>query len=116
MPAYPLRMRDITMYVTEILSWQAQADVSDQQMAAAIVAMVPDLKTLPGFLFQNLSKDNQGRWVAVYFWQTAENAHNSNTLMAKKESMTKLMQLLQADTIEIEVMEPLQESGKLLFT
>lgn len=104
------------MYVTEILSWQAQAGVSDQQMIAAMQSMLPDLKTLPGFLFQNLSKNAKGRWVAVYYWQTVADAHHSNTLMANKKSMTDLMQLLHAETIEMEVMEPLQNSGILLFS
>jgi L-lactate utilization protein LutB len=104
------------MYVTEILSWNAKAGVSDQQMITAMQTMLPDLKNLPGFLFQNLSKDAKDRWVAVYFWQTAEDAHNSNVLIANKKSMTALMQLLHAETIEMEVMEPLQGSGTLLFT
>jgi hypothetical protein len=99
-----------SVYVTEILSWQAQADVSDQQMVDAMAAMLADLKALPGFLFQNLSKDSKGRWIAVYFWQIAEDAHNSNTLMANKASMANLMQLLHADSIAMEVMEPLQGS------
>ena len=103
------------MYVTEILSWQAQPGVSDQQMTSAMQAMLPDLKTLPGFLLQNLSKDTKGLWVAVYFWQTTEDAHNSNTLMANKTSMTNLMQLLHAETIEMKVLEPLQDSGTLLL-
>lgn len=104
------------MYVTEILSWNAKSGVSDQQMIAAMLAMLSDLKALPGFLFQNLNKDTKDRWVAVYFWQTAKDAHNSNTLMANKKSMTALMQLLHAETIEMEVMEPLQDSGTLVFT
>lgn len=103
------------MYVTEILSWQAKADVTDEQMVAAVDAMLPDLKLLPGFLFQSLSKDSQGRWIEVYFWQTAEDAHNSNELMAKKESLAQLMQLLHSETINMEVMQPLQDSGTLLL-
>ncbi len=101
------------MYITEILSWQAKTGVSDEQMVSAVDAMLSDLKTLPGFLFQTLSKDSQGRWVEVYFWRTAEEAQNSNDLMANKDSMANLMQLLQAETIAMEVMEPLQDSGRL---
>lgn len=103
------------MYVTEILSWQAKANVTDEQMVAAVDAMLPDLKLLPGFLFQSLSKDSQGRWIEVYFWQTAKDAHNSNELMAKKESLADLMQLLHGETISMEVMQPLQDSGALLL-
>lgn len=99
------------MYITEVLSWQAQPEVSDQQMIDAVTALLPDLKILPGFLFQNLSKDSRGRWVEIYFWETSEDAHNSNTLMADKPSMANLMTLIIAESIEMEVLEPLQDSG-----
>jgi hypothetical protein len=101
------------MYVTEILSWQAQPEVNDQQMLSAMDDLLADLKILPGFLFQNLGKNSKGQWVAVYFWKTAEDAHNSNTLMADKSSMANLMQLLIAESIKMEVIEPLQDSGLL---
>ena len=101
------------MYVTEVLSWQALPEISDQQMIVAVNAMVSDLQTLPGFLFQNLSKDTQGRWVEIYFWRTLEAAHNSNGLMQSKISMKNLMRLIQPQSIEMEVMTPLQDSGTL---
>lgn len=101
------------MYVTEILSWQAQPTVNDQQMLAAMTTLLIDLKLLPGFVFQNLGKNSKGHWVAVYFWKTAQDAHNSNALMADKLSMANLMQLLIAESIEMEVIEPLQDSGLL---
>lgn len=103
-------------YVTEILSWQALPDVTDKQMIDAVEALLPDLQTLPGFLFQNLMKDSKGRWVEVYFWQTTEDAHNSNTLMADKTSMAKLMALIDAESIQMEVMMPLQNSNNLAFS
>jgi len=101
------------MYVTEVLSWQAKANVSDQDMINAVEGLLADLKTLPGFLFQNLSKDSKGRWVEVYFWQTEEDAHNSNSLMADKASMVNLMELIEIESISMEVMSPLQDSGAL---
>ena len=105
----------MTMYVTEILIWQAKANVSDRNMIQAVEGLLPDLKTLPGFLFQNLSKDSKGRWVEVYFWQTAEDAHNSNGLMADKPSMANLMGLIEVESISMEVMPPLQDSGALVL-
>ncbi|KJZ14881.1 hypothetical protein TW85_07255 [Marinomonas sp. S3726] len=101
------------MYVTEVLSWQAKANVSDQDMINAVEGLLADLKTLPGFLFQNLSKDSKGRWVEVYFWQTEVDAHNSNSLMADKTSMVNLMGLIEIESISMEVMSPLQDSGAL---
>ena len=35
--------------------------------------------------------------------------------MAKKESLAQLMQLLHSETINMEVMQPLQDSGTLLL-
>lgn len=101
------------MYVTEVLSWQAKPEIDDQQMIDAVNNLLLDLKTLPGFLFQNLSKDSQGRWVEVYFWKTSDDAHNSNEMMADKASMQNLMQLILPQSIEMAVMEPLQDSGRL---
>lgn len=101
------------MYVTEVLSWQALENVNDQQMIAAMSTLLEDVKTLPGFLFQNLGKDSKGQWIAVYFWRTAKEAHNSNALMANKDSMAKLMQLIDAETLVIEVMDVLQGSEEL---
>lgn len=103
------------MYVTEVLTWQGLPGVSDQQMIDAVEAMVPDLKQLPGFLLQTLSKDSNGRWLDLYFWQTAEEAHASNELMADKASLGALMSLLDVESITMDVMQPLQASGPSLF-
>ena len=102
------------MYVTELLSWQAKDKVTDQAMVLAVEAMLDDLRSLPGFLFQNLSKDSQGNWFEVYFWRTAEDAHQSNERMANKASLQQLMQLIKPESLKMEVMTPLQDSGFFL--
>ena len=99
------------MYVTEVLSWQANSGVTDSQMINAIEGIVSDLKTLPGFLFETLAKGEKGEWQQVYFWRTQAQAHDSNQLMADKASMQQLMQLIKSDTLSMSVMVPVQDSG-----
>jgi len=101
------------MLVTEIVSWDANLGVSDQTMINAVSALLPDLKKCPGFQYQALSKTPQGRWVDIYYWNTAKDAHASNELMGDTQSLSQLMTLIKADTVTIEVLEPQQASCSL---
>ncbi len=98
------------MSVLEIVKWKAKPNVSDKKMIDVVNAMVPDLKKLDGFISQVLYKDKNNYWVDVYYWDTAENAHLSNERMAEKESLKKLLELIELNTVTIEVLEPLQSS------
>ncbi len=93
------------MFVTEIVSWNAKPDVSDQTMIAAVNALLPDLK--------RLGKNSQGRWVDIYYWDSIKDAHASNELMSGTQSLSQLMAFIQADSVTIEVIEPQQASTSL---
>lgn len=101
------------MFVTEIVSWNAKPDVTDQTMIEAVSALLPDLKKLPGFIYQSLGKNPQGRWIDIYYWDSVKNAHASNELMSDTQSLSQLMALIQADSVSIEVIEPQQASASL---
>jgi len=98
------------MSVLEIVKWKGKPEISDSQMIEAVAAMVPDLKKLDGFISQNLYKDNEGFWIDVYYWNTAENAHLSNERMAEKESLKSLLEIIELDTVTMQVLESLQRS------
>ena len=102
------------MFVTEIVSWNAIPEVSDQTMIAAVNALLPDLNKLPGFNYQSLGKNPQGRWVDIYYWDSIKDAHASNELMSGTQSLSQLMALIQADSVTIEVIEPQQASSSLM--
>ena len=103
------------MSVIEIVSWNAKRDVSDEEMCQALAAMVPDLKSLPGFQYQLAGKDSNGRWVDVYYWDSAKDAHASNDLMADKESLAVLLALVELESVCIEVIEPQQVSSDTII-
>jgi len=102
------------MLVTEIVSWNANPDVSDQTMIDAVNALLPDLKSIPGFQYQCLSKTPQGRWIDIYYWDSTQQAHASNELMSESHSLSHLMTLIQPDSVIIEVLEPKQSSSSLI--
>jgi hypothetical protein len=60
------------------------------------------LKTLPGFVKQDLYKDDTGQWVDLYIWDTRANAEASNDLMAPKPSFAALMSLIDPSSVTIE--------------
>ena len=101
--------------VFEIVKWQSRQGVVDHKMISAVERMAPDIQTLPGFIHQTLYKSVSGEWVAIYYWETEEDAHASNTSMAGKGSFKALMALIEPESVFIEVMHPLQLSGNTLF-
>lgn len=102
------------MFITEIVSWNALPNITEQAMIDAVNALLPDLKALPGFQYQCLGKNSQGRWVDIYYWDTVKDAHASNELMADKASLRHLMTLIQADSVVIEIIDPQQASSSLM--
>ena len=101
--------------VFEILKWKSKTGVTDEEMIFSVDAMAVDLKKLKGFLHQTLYKNTNSEWVDVYYWETEEDAHNSNNLMADKSTFKNLIKLIEPDTISIDVMHSLQTSGDLSF-
>ncbi len=110
------------MYVIETVSWQAKADTQKEQMIEAVNNMVADLQQLPGFRHEALALQHQvnataskasRQWLQLYYWDSAEAAHNSNQLMADKASLQELVSLIEPETIAIDVFTPYQESSPL---
>lgn len=100
-------------YVIETVSWKAKEDVTDKAMIQSVESMLEDLKDLPGFIHETLSLSEEGKWLQLYYWKSAEDAHNSNQLMAKKSSLTNLMTLIEPESVTIQVLTPQHASSEL---
>lgn len=101
--------------VYEIVKWKSKSNVKDQDMIDAVNNMVTDLKSLKGFLHQSLYKNSNEEWVDIYYWETEEDAHASNESMATKNSFDNLIKLIEPNTVSVEILHPLQSSGKQSF-
>ncbi len=101
--------------IFETVKWKSKSGIPDEKMIDAVNAMVLDLKSLKGFLHQSLYKDTNEVWVDVYYWETEEDAHASNVSMSDKASFKNLIDLIEPDSVSIEILHPLQSSGKHTF-
>ncbi len=89
-------------HIAELVRWRAKDSDSDRKMAQAVDRILPELKALPGFISQDLYKDDAGGWAAYYIWETREDGVASNDLMAPKESFQHFMGLIDLDSVSIE--------------
>ena len=101
--------------VIETVYWKSITGVTDEDMVAAVRNKLFDVRKVKGFQHQALYKNSNNEWVGVYYWDTLEDAHNSNTIMAEKDSFKKLISLIDEQSIRIEAMEELQSSGTITF-
>ena len=106
---------DNVVPIFEIVKWKSKTSVSDEDMIASVNTMVSDLKDLKGFLHQSLYKSTSGEWIDIYYWETEEDAHASNTSMADKASFKSLIELIEPESVSIEIFHPLQSSGQQSF-
>lgn len=88
--------------IIELVKWRAKADIEDAAMISAVDGILPDLKTLPGFVSQTLYKDDEGYWVDLYRWETREQGVASNDLMAPRPSFQALIDLIDQTSVSIE--------------
>jgi hypothetical protein len=102
-------------HIFETVKWKSKSGVPDKKMIDAVNSMVIDLKGLKGFLHQSLYKDFNEVWVDVYYWETEEDAHASNVSMGDKASFKNLIDLIELDSVSIEILHQLQSSGRHTF-
>lgn len=91
--------------IVEIVKWKSKPGVADQDVIEAAAALVPDLRTVGGFIGKTLYK-GEAEWVDIYHWETLADAHQSNGRMAHKQSLSKLLSLVQPETVSITVVSP----------
>ncbi|MGH1543302.1 MAG: hypothetical protein ACRBHB_23020 [Arenicella sp.] len=101
--------------VFEILTWKALKNTSDEAMLAAMSEFSDKVKELPGFRQQSLYKNADNIWICIYYWHTEQQAHDSNAAVADEPSFQRLMSLIEATSITMEVLTPLQSSRRLQF-
>lgn len=89
-------------HVVELVKWKSKPEVSNDEMISAVDGILPDLKTLPGFISQTLYIDDEGYWVDLYYWETRDQGVASNDLMAPRPSFHALMELIEPSSVSIE--------------
>ena len=94
--------------VFEILTWRSREGVKNKTMINAMHDFSHDVKQLPGFVQQSLYQNSSSEWVCIYYWETEQQAKDSNAAVAGTASFLALMELISAESVTMEVMTPLQ--------
>ncbi|MGH1427783.1 MAG: hypothetical protein ACRBEE_07575 [Arenicella sp.] len=101
--------------IFEILTWRSKPNVSDITMANVMNEFGQTVEKLPGFLHQALYKNAPQEWLCIYYWQTEQNAHDSNDAVANEPSFHALMSLIEEGSVTMNVLPALQSQGQLGF-
>jgi hypothetical protein len=67
-------------------------------------------------LQQTLYKNGTNDWVCIYYWESEQQAHDSNAAVAETPSFQNIMALIAVNSITMEVMSSRQGCGRPLFT
>lgn len=89
----------------KIVKWKAKSNVTDSEITYAVNNMVQDLNQLKGFVSHTLYKTEYDEWVDINYWETIEDANNSNGKMLEKKSFTKLIKLIEVTSVNVDILD-----------
>jgi len=92
----------------KIVKWKAKTNVTDSEITYAVNNMVLDLNQLKGFVSHALYKTEYNEWIDVNYWDSVEDANNSNGKMLEKDSFTTLIKLIDVASVNVDIMDAQQ--------
>jgi hypothetical protein len=63
--------------VLEVVLFKLKPDADEAAFLAASEAVMPDLRTMRGFIRRELFKDADGRWMDTVHWHSLDDAHRA---------------------------------------
>jgi len=89
----------------KIVKWKAKTNVTDSEITYAVNNMVQDLNQLKGFVSHTLYKTEYNEWIDVNYWDSIEDANDSNGKMLEKDSFTSLIKLIDVASVNVDIMD-----------
>jgi hypothetical protein len=89
----------------KIVKWKAKTNVTDSEITYAVNNMVQDLNKLKGFVSHTLYKTEYDEWVDINYWDSVEDANNSNGKMLEKDSFVLLIDLIDVTSVNVDIMD-----------
>lgn len=85
----------------EVVLFKLKPGVEDMAFVAAAEAMLPDLRTVPGFVRRELLRGDEDLWVDVVHWRSLSEALAAMDLMMTQPSAGAFMAALDEQSIEM---------------
>ncbi|MBL4831278.1 MAG: hypothetical protein JKY55_15500 [Aliivibrio sp.] len=89
--------------VVELVTFELNSGVTEQQMTAAVEKSQLFVKHLPGFLYRSVCKHEEtNTWSDIVYWQSKEEAHSAAEAFCTSEQTKELMTLINAETVKMQ--------------
>ena len=85
----------------EVTLFKLKPDVADTAFVAAAEAILPDLRTVPGFVRRELLRGDEGLWVDVVHWRSLSEALAAMDFIMTQPSADPFMAALDEQSIEM---------------
>ncbi len=98
-------VNEIKNKTLKIVKWKAKSNVTDSEITYAVNNMVQDLNQLKGFISHTLYKTEYDEWVDINYWESVDDANDSNGKMLEKKSFVSLIELIDVTSVNVDIMD-----------
>jgi hypothetical protein len=91
---------------TEIVIFKLNPGVDEAAFLQAAEAIMPNIRTLPGFMDRQLLKGEQGQWLDIVHWQSREDALKAAEIFPTLECTHSFITLIDAASMTMLHLEP----------
>ncbi len=89
----------------EMISYQLKAEVTEAHLAATHEGVNEFLKRQPGFCYRSLSRDDQGQWFDVLYWQDMDAIDAADAAFMASQAGQALLALIDEDSVTMRRMD-----------
>ncbi len=88
----------------EMVTFKLNSDASEKDFLATNPALESWVSKQPGFEYRSLSQKQDGQWVDIVYWQTAEDAQKAGTLFMQANETQAMMSFIDKDSVDMQHM------------
>jgi hypothetical protein len=94
--------------VLEVVLFKLKPGADEAAFLAASEAVMPDLRTMRGFMGRELFKDADGHWLDTVHWQSLDDAHRAAEVFLTLSCAQTLMALIDETSMTMLHLESVQ--------
>ena len=95
----------------ELVSFKLKSDVDESQLADVQPAVNEWIKTQPGFYYRSLTKDTDGQYLDIVYWESEERAKAAAEHMMIQPWANDFMSLIDESSINMRHIKSISEIG-----
>jgi hypothetical protein len=94
--------------VLEVVLFKLKPGADEAAFLAASEAVMPDLRTMHGFIRRELLKDADGRWMDTVHWHNLDDAHRAAEVFLSLSCAQTLVALIDETSMTMLHLEPVR--------